>query len=176
MEDNKLKKDLNDMNNSSYYYMCSECESLIEIIKIDEEFIEFKCNNNHNIKINIKDYLTKIQEYNNKILNNDKCLKHNEKNFSYCFECNMHLCKKCLNLGDHSYHYKINIIEIKPKNEKIDKLKSFIEKNKTKIEEISENKKSLEKEIKNILQENIKKIRDIKMKIKKKNKNNEKKN
>ena len=70
-------------------YNCSECQSLIEIIEIDEEYIEFKCNNNHNIKMNIKEYLNKIKEYKDKnILNNDItlynsiCNKHNKENLS----------------------------------------------------------------------------------------------
>ena len=99
-------------------YNCSECQSSIEIINLDEEFFEFKCNNDHDIKINIKEYLNKLKGH-KKLMqqNNNICKNHNEKYLSYCFECNEHLCEKCLISGEHSFHYKINIIEIKPKKE-----------------------------------------------------------
>ena len=67
MEDIKIEmnKDLNNINDAlslkenKICYGCSECSSVIEIINIDDENIEFKCNNNHNIKMNIKEYLNK---------------------------------------------------------------------------------------------------------------------
>ena len=93
MEDINLKNNSNDMKethilNKINYYHCSECESLIEIMILDEEYIEFKCNNNnHNIKIKIKEYLNKIKENkHNIILNNSICNKHKEEYFSYCFD------------------------------------------------------------------------------------------
>ena len=69
MEDIKIEmnKDLNNINDAlslkenKICYSCSECSSIIEIINIDDENIEFKCNNNHNIKMNIKEYLNKIK-------------------------------------------------------------------------------------------------------------------
>ena len=170
------------LKSDKLYYNCSECQSLIEIIKIDEEYIEFKCNNNHNIKINIKEYLDKIKEYKNKIklnndisLNNSICNKHKEEFLSYCFECNMHLCKKCLITGEHSYHYKINIIEIIPNNERLTKIKNLIKNNKIKIKDLNKTKKDVENQIEEILNKNINKIKEMKMKNKKKNNNNEKK-
>ena len=157
MEDIKIitnKKNLDESKESptsksnKISYNCSECQSLIEIIKIDEEFIEFKCNNNHNIKMNIKEYLNTIKEYNDKnVLNTDITFnnsiynKHEEEYLSYCFECNMHLCKKCLITGEHSYHYKINIIEIMPTNDMLLKLKKFIKDNKNKIKDLNKIKK-----------------------------------
>ena len=79
MEDikNNLKRELNDMNDSPILesnkklYNCSECSSVIEIISIDHDNIEFKCKNNHNMKMKIKDYLDKMKEYNKNILNNN---------------------------------------------------------------------------------------------------------
>ena len=43
------------------------------------------------------------------------------------------LCKDCLKLGGHSYHYKINIIEILPKDESLTKINNIINENKIKI-------------------------------------------
>ena len=182
-----IKNDLNNMNDISSFksskisYYCSECQSVIEIVKLDEEIIEFKCNNNHNIKISIKEYLDKIKESNNKMplnedvyLNNSICDKHKEKYLSYCFECNMHLCEKCLITGDHSYHYKINIIEIKPNDEILLRIQNLIKNNKKKIKNLNKNKKVVESKINDILKENINKIKDMKNKNKKKNKNNKK--
>ena len=92
----------------------SECISAIEILNIDDEFIEFKFkyNNEHNIKMSIKECLDKMKEYKDKILlNKSRCDIHKKEEYlSYCFECNMHLCEKCLMEGEHSYHYKINLM------------------------------------------------------------------
>ena len=59
-----------------------------------------------------------MKNYNNIKLNENKCDKHNKIYASYCFDCNIHLCKDCLKKGEHGYHYKINIIEILPVNKK----------------------------------------------------------
>ena len=66
-------KETPSLESNKIFYNCSEFNSVIEIVKINEEFIEFKCNNNHEIKMNIKEYLDKIKE--NK-LNNDVILKN----------------------------------------------------------------------------------------------------
>ena len=113
-------KETPSLESNKIFYNCTECNSVIEIVKINEEFIEFKCNNNHEIKMDIKEYLDKIKENklnNDVILKNSKCNKHEESYLSYCFECNLHLCKKCLISGNHSFHYKINVIEITPNDE-----------------------------------------------------------
>ena len=87
---NNHKNDLNNMNEEApsleqknIYYNCPECQSAIEILKLDEEFIEFNCNNNHNNKMKIKEYLDKIKENKDKMIlndnikqNNDVCNKH----------------------------------------------------------------------------------------------------
>ena len=45
------------------YYFCTKCSSTIEIIylKEKENEIEFKCNNNHYIKMKIKEFIEKIK-------------------------------------------------------------------------------------------------------------------
>ena len=116
----KIHQKQNDMNEAPFlsnkiYYNCTKCSSNIEIISLDENDIKFKCNNNHNINISVKDYLKEMKKYNNIKLNDNKCDKHKEEYLSYCFDCNIHLCKECLRTGEHSYYYKIYIIEILPK-------------------------------------------------------------
>ena len=178
MEDIEEKKDLNNMNDApslktnKMFYCCSECTSIIEILNIDDEYIEFKCNNNHSIKIGIREYLNKIKEYKDKnilndIINNSKCDIHKEEYYSYCFECNKHLCEKCLMTSEHSYHYKINIKEIKPKKEIIKEIKNLIKSNKKKIKYLNDNKENIEIKLNDILNKNIKDIKDIKKRIKK---------
>ena len=132
-----IRKDFNVINDSQicelnkFYYNCSECQSEIEITKINEENIEFKCNNKHIIKMEIKDYLNNIKEKkkilnNNGIFNEDVCSEHKDEYLSYCFDCKKHLCKKCLRSGEHSYHYKINIMEIMPDDDILIKIKKDI--------------------------------------------------
>ena len=105
---------------------CSECQSVIEIISIDEDNIEFKCNNNHYLKMDIKEYLNKMKKYNDTELSSDICNIHKKEYLSYCFECNLHLCKECLKSGEHSFHYKINIIEILPNNDLLKRLEILL--------------------------------------------------
>ena len=51
-------------------YNCPQCPSLIEIISINNEknVIQFNCvnNNKHNNNMNIKEYIDKMKNYNNK--------------------------------------------------------------------------------------------------------------
>ena len=109
-----LQRELNDMNDApilesnQILYNCSECASVIEIVSIDQDNIEFQCQNNHNKKIKIKEYLDKMKEYNNIMLNNNICNTHKEEYVSYCFECNIHLCKECLKSRKHISHNKTN--------------------------------------------------------------------
>ena len=175
-----LQRELNDMSDApilesnQILYNCSECASVIEIISIDQDNIEFQCLNNHNKKITIKEYLDKMKEYNNIILNNYVCDIHKEEYVSYCFECNMHLCKECLKTGDHYYHFKIDIIEIIPNNDVLTKIRNLIKNNKIKIKNLKIIQKETENKISHIKNDNINKIKDIK--IKKKEKSEEYKN
>ena len=65
------KKDLIDMNDAppleleNCLYNCTECSSNIEILLLDENKIKFKCNNEHNIEIEIKEYINKMKKYKN---------------------------------------------------------------------------------------------------------------
>ena len=183
---NNHKNDLNNMNEETpsleqknIYYNCPECQSAIEILKLDEEFIEFNCNNNHNNKMKIKEYLDKIKENKDKMIlndnmkqNNDICNKHKKEYLSYCFECNKHLCKKCLKTGTHGYHYKIYIDEVLPKHKIITKIENLIKNNDKKRNDLMENKKADEKKIKEILKENKNKIKKIKRKNEEENNKN----
>ena len=164
-ENNKEAIDMKDAppSDNIFLYNCTECSSNIEIISLDENKIKFKCCNNHNIEIEIKEYLQKMKSYNSIILNNDICDIHNEQYFSYCFDCNIHLCKKCLETGKHSYHYKINIIEIK--NNNLNQIQKVIQNNILKLNEYIKQKDNL--------YINNKKINNIKEKKELDNINNE---
>ena len=189
MENNtNQKKYLQDMKetpsleSNKIFYNCTECNSVIEIVKINEEFIEFKCNNNHEIKMNIKEYLDKIKENNDKnilndniISNNSKCIKHKEDYLSYCFECNMHLCKECLKTGEHGYHYKIYIIEVIPEYKILTKIENLIANNDKKRIDLIKNKNEIEGKLTDILEINMNKIKEIKTKNKRNNNKNKKK-
>ena len=64
MEDNEVMCEAPTSEQTQIYYNCSECSSIIEILKIDEENIEFKCNNKHQKLMKIKDYLNTMKKYN----------------------------------------------------------------------------------------------------------------
>ena len=70
-----LKKDLNNIDevppleHKNMYYNCSECQSVIEIMTLDEECIEFKCSNNHNIKMKIKEFKDRMELNDDTFLN-----------------------------------------------------------------------------------------------------------
>ena len=114
------------------YYNCSKCKSPIEIISLNEIdcTIEFKCiNNKHQIKMKIKDYLEEMKKYNDKYINNDKCLNKDHKNNNYecyCLDCNKHLCKECLSLRNHKDHNKVNILEVKPNKVELNIIEDII--------------------------------------------------
>ena len=64
------------------YYNCSECLSCIEILSINENesTIKFKCiNNNHKIKMAIKEYINKMKSFNNEKINGNLCNIHKKK-------------------------------------------------------------------------------------------------
>ena len=124
----KVTNILNDI-----YYKCTECNSTIEILSINEKenSIEFKCTNKkekHNKKILLKEYLNIINnnKNNNKDVNEDTCDIHIKNKYeSFCFDCNVHLCKECLKNREHAFHKKCNIIEIKPNSNELNIIKDI---------------------------------------------------
>ena len=77
------EKDLDDIN-----YDCIDCSSLIEILSINEEKydVKFRCINNHNKEILIREYLKSVEKNKHKIIN-EKCELHNQEYTFFCFDC-----------------------------------------------------------------------------------------
>ena len=163
------------LQQNNIYYNCTECSSAIEILSINEEenLIEFKCNNNHKIKMSINEYINKMKEFNNEKLNNNICNKHQKENYSFCFDCNIHLCKECIKTKKHNYHYKIYLMEIIPEDNILNEIENIIEGNKKDIKKLNSEKIHLEKKLKKILNSNINKIKVIKDTKRENNKNKE---
>ena len=133
------------------YYNCSKCPSPIEIISIneDESTIEFKCiNNNHKIKMIIKEYINKMKSFNNKDINDNICNIHNKINKCYCLYCKKHICEECLKSRVHINHNKKILLEFQP-NEK-------------ELKEIMNNFRYYENKIENLLKEKLAKIKELK--------------
>ena len=153
-------------------YNCTECSSPIEIISINENecSIEFKCiNNNHNKKISINEYIKEMKKVNNKNknVNNDICMEHNKKYECYCLDCNIHLCKECLQLRNHINHIKNCLIEIQPNKKELKAIENIIEYFKVKIENLENEKITKTKELNAKLKEyksNLEKNHQLKMK------------
>ena len=148
--------------NNEIYYNCSECSSSIEIISINEQnnVIEFNClskENKHPKKISIplKEYFEKMKKFNRRELNNDECEIHKDKYISFCFDCNCHLCKKCLKSRVHLNHMKNNIIEIEPTKEELNIINEVIKDYENKIENITKEKQIKVKKMKKLLNKNI---------------------
>ena len=118
------------------YYNCTKCPSPIIITSIDEmnNDIEFKCHE-HDLKMSIREYIEKMKQFRNKNINSEICNKHNNKYFSYCFDCNKHLCEECVKNEDHIYHYKLYLLEIKPNIKILNDIEDKINKNKAKIKQ-----------------------------------------
>ena len=132
-----------EIKSNDIYYNCTECPSLIEILSINEEnsSIEFKClgSSRHEKNMSIKEYLEKMKKYNNKIINDDICKVHYKKSnkfVTYCLDCNLHLCKECLESRNHINHNKNNIIEVKPIKEELFIIKEIIKNYKIKLENL----------------------------------------
>ena len=132
--------------------------------------IEFKCHEHH-LKMDIGEYIEKMKQYKDKNINSETCDKHNNKYFSYCFDCNKHLCEECVKIENHIYHYKLYLLEIKPDIKILNKIEDKINKNKTRIKQLNDEKIKKENKIKDILINNINKIKEIIDKQKEMNEN-----
>ena len=111
------------------YYNCTECNSPIEILSINEKeySIEFRCiNNNHKLKMTIKEFIDKMKFYNNKNINNDTCKTHNTNFERYCKNCKKHLCRECLISSDHIGHNIYNISEYQPSKTELNIIENII--------------------------------------------------
>ena len=151
---------------NNLYYNCTECSSTIEILSLNEQEIEFKCNNKHHVKTPISDYINKMKKYNTLKLNYNICNMHNKEYSSYCFDCNIHLCKDCIKSREHSYHYKIYLFEIIPTNKVLNDFENLINENKNFIINLNNEKIIKENKLKIILNNNINKINKKKYKEK----------
>ena len=121
-----------------------------KIISLDEDnnLIIFNCTKNkHNKnKMPVIEYLNKIKEI--KKLDNlsefkDQCENHkNNYYISYCFDCNNHLCKECLKIGNHINHKKNNIIEIQPIDSELKIISEIINSHKNELENLKKEKEA----------------------------------
>ena len=116
-----------ELQSKNIYYNCSECSSAIQILFVDEKEIEFRCSNNdHHIKMKINEYLEKMKSYKTSKINDEICHLHNKEYYCYCFDCNKHLCKECINLRKHNFHYKIFFFEIIPDTKILNEIEKII--------------------------------------------------
>ena len=124
-----------------YYCHCTECLYPIEILSLQNNNIKFRCSNmknNHGKEMSLKDYIDKVKlkplcEI------NEKCLIHGQLYKYFCFDCNIHLCEKCLESRDHYNHIKYNLDkEISPKANELKKLKEIIDEEENEIENLKE--------------------------------------
>ena len=121
------KKNQNEANNNEIFDYCKQCKLVI-------------CNN------------CKASHDNNHCLikNNRKltnCLEHPKNyNISYCFDCNCHICKECIEHRKHMRHYVRAIKDNEPSNEEVNNLLNLIHKYKDQINssEIEKRKKLIE--------------------------------
>ena len=158
-----------------YTYLYSECSICKKLQNQSKDIPIFSycikcdkviCNDciNEHLQSNEKNHQNMSKEY--IIKNNEKnikCLEHpTEKNIAYCFDCNIHLCNKCLKNRKHLIHRKNAIIDVKPNEKMIEKLNGIINIYKEKIKILNKGKEKKELELFNKLKENIKKVKEEK--------------
>ena len=119
-----------------------------------------------------------MRKFNNRNANSDNCEIHKKnksnKYINYCFHCKRHLCNECLQTREHIKHEKINIIEIQPTKEELDKIKNIIYNYQEKIESLRKKKFINKKELNNLINsKNHEKEIKQKLKINIKNKEEE---
>ena len=139
------------------FITCLNCSSAIEILSINNinNLIEYKCLEEKKIfTLKIKEYLDKLKEIKLKNRNEikDKCTIHKNKEYiCYCFDCNCNLCNECLEVRIHINHKKINIIEVKPKNDELNMIEDIIKYYQNKIENLRKENYNNKKEYKELL-------------------------
>ena len=135
------------------YYNCTECNSLIEILSIDEKenTIEFICSNQHKKLMPIKEFLDKMMDNDKVDINKDICQIHKNQYMSFCFDCKKHLCKECLKTRDHIYHNKNNIIEIQPIKTELEIIKKIVKYYDDKLEKLKNKKFLIKKRLNSFL-------------------------
>ena len=125
-------------------YNCPQCPSLIEIISINNEknVIQFNCvnNNKHNNNMNIKEYIDKMKNYNNKKNISRICDKHNEEYIFYCNDCRTQLCNECAKNKMQKKHKKIYLFDELPEEDEINIIKNKIKDYKNMIENLEKEK------------------------------------
>ena len=151
----------NEAEDNSIFSYCIKCDKII-------------CNNciNEHLKLNGNNHENMCKDY--IIRNNEKgikCLLHpTEKNIAFCFNCNTHLCNKCLKSKKHIRHRKNDLIEIKLSEEVSKKFNDIINIYEKKREILIQDRKNKELElnnkqksdIKNVTEENERKIKELK--------------
>jgi hypothetical protein len=135
------------------YYNCTECNSLIEILSINEKenTIEFICSNQHKKLMPIKEFLDKMMDNDNVDINKDICQIHKNQYMSFCFDCKKHLCKDCLKTREHIYHNKNNIIEIQPIKTELKIIKKIVKYYDDKLEKLKNKKFLIKKRLNSFL-------------------------
>ena len=136
-ENDKSQKGTFENESEKLYYNCTECDCEIEILSLEDKdnlnSLKFECINNHIKEISINDYITQMDISK---INSDICNIHEDKYISYCLDCKMHLCNKCLKLREHINHNKNNIIEISPDEVDLELIKDIINYYNKKINEL----------------------------------------
>ena len=87
------------------------------IIPKNKEIISKRQNDS---KIFSKDYFEMTEMKNiKKNFKDSICDKHKKKFVSYCFDCNTHFCKKCIDSNIHTNHNISNINMLKPSEDEL---------------------------------------------------------
>ena len=166
----KVNNEIKEINNNCN---CTEKLTIINIISIGKNDVKLECSKKHEFKMSIIGFLKIVERDKIPKANTDLCIIHNLKYDCYCVKCDTHLCEKCLDLREHSFHFKYYIKEINPKKERVRKIKEKIKVEKNKIEKLISQKVNQEIKLKNICFQNMMKIEETKDKRKTKYKNEE---
>ena len=140
-------KKQNEFKDSSIFSYCTKCDVVICSDCIDKHL---KTNKKNHLDLNLEYIIANNEK-------NIKCLLHpQEKNLAFCFNCNTHICKKCLKSQKHINHTKNNLLEVSVSSKIKKSLNNIINIYENRIIQLNKEKDKIEKNLFNEKQNNKK--------------------
>lgn len=115
------------------YIICNHCHSSAKIKLLFNNLIHVKCNCRKLGNLRINDFIDNYINHEKKEINDYLCCKEHksQKYISYCLDCKLNLCEKCLTTSKyHENHLLENILNVESH---LNEIKELIKKNRKKL-------------------------------------------